>query len=229
MRFVALALLLAAAFVPRLFAQDAPAASCEIAGHLSIADVHVVRAPGVLSLVAIDERDVRVTPLGGGQFRVRTADEGTAIEGRTESALPLVLALDHTFGGVATVPAGTRVEGVTPRGARLRVDVPVHEGVTLANVELGCPDLAARTSTDAALDVVDVSHGPSWHARVPSVRVRSTPGEGAAIVAVRLAPDARTTVTWTERERRAGWVRTELRLAHAHVLGWVRDTDLAPP
>lgn len=225
MRLPALALFVLCALAPRLAAQ-APA-PCEIRGHLTVPDVHVVGAHGT-SVVTIEDRDVRVTPLGHGFFALRTHG-GTRIEGRTQSPVPIALAAEHTYENVARIAAGTRVEEIVPRGGAFTASFAVHEGVSLRRVVVQCRELAATEPTDAALDSVAIPRGPAWHARVWRLRVHSAARDDAAYVLAELTPDARARVAWIERERREGWARVEAALAHAHVAGWVHDTDLALP
>lgn len=224
-----LVLLLVVAFAPAITAQDAGVAPCEIRGHLTIADVHVVSEGGVLSVVTIDDRDVWLTPIRRDLFQVRTEGEGAAIAGRAERAIPLSLAAERTFGDVVTVPAGTRVDELDPQHGTLRARVPIHEGVSLHRVTLECRDLVASEPVDAALDSASLLRGPSWRARVSRLRMHRAPSDELSPITLALEAASRTRVAWTERERREGWVRVQALLAHARVDGWVRDTDLQHP
>lgn len=229
-RGLAIVFLSIALFAPSLAAQDAGVAPpCEIHGHVTIEDVHVIPVHGSMHVETITDRDVRVTPLGRGRFAVRTHRGAPRIEGRTESAIPFALAAERTFEGVARIAAGTGVERLEPAGDVLSGDLPVHEGVRLVSLALTCRDLAATEPTDAALDAMPPPRGPTWRARIARLRVRALPSDDAVPVNVLTTPEARARVAWIERERRPGWARVEASLAHARVAGWVRDTELTLP
>ncbi len=228
MRITALALLVVAALAPALGAQEAPR-PCEIRGHLSVPDVHVVPARGSIRVVTIEDRDVRVTPLGRGRFAVRTHGGGARVEGHTQAAIPIALAAETMLAGVARVAGGTPVDGIEPHGEALRGSLPIDDGVSLERVTLRCRELAAAAPTAAARDAVPVTRGPVWHARIVGLRVRAAPTDEAIPVMVVTTPEARAQIAWIERERQPAWVRVEAALAHASVAGWVRDTELTLP
>jgi hypothetical protein len=178
---------------------------------------------------AIEDRDVRVTPLGHGWFQVRTHGAGGRIEGRTESPVPITLAADTTFADIATVARGTRVDGIEPRAEGFVGALAVDEGVSIQNAALACRDLSATAPTDSALDTVTTPHGPAWRARIYRLRIRASSGDGTRPLVVELGPEARRHIAWVEQARNEGWVRVEAMLPHARIVGWVRDTDLTIP
>jgi hypothetical protein len=188
--------------------------------------VHVTSTPGRVTARAIEDRDVRVTPIAAGQFRIRTHGGTGRIDGRTEGPIPFALAAERTLGGVAIVASGTRVDAVEPYRGMLRGNVAIDADATILRVSLTCPDLVASAPTDAALDTVPLVRGPTWHARVSRFRLRSAPNDDTTPVTIELGGDARHRIRWIERERREGWARIETVLAHARLSGWARDTDL---
>ncbi len=227
---VALALVLCALLAPALAAQDAGAPPvCEIRGHLSISDLHVIRPPGVMTVRSFEDRDVRVTPLGGGRFRVRTHGEGARIDGSTDQPVPIVLGAEHTFLGVATVAAGTAVDAIERVGDAFRGALVIHEGVTIQRAPITCIDLRAQPPTDGALESRPIARGPIWRARVWRFRLRAIAEDDSPPLLLELTPEARAAISWTENRRVAGWVEVRARLAHAFLDGWARDTDLTLP
>jgi len=229
-RVLALAVWIFAALAPSLAAQDAGVSpSCEIRGHLSIAALHVVGPRGVVSVMSIDDRDVRVTPLGRGFFRVRTHGPGSRIDGRTEEPVPLSLARETTFSGIATVAAGTGVDEIEPHADAFVGTLSVHDGVLLRNVPLTCPELSATLGTDARLDSVYTPRGPVWRARVWRFRLRPSPDDESPPILIELTPQARAAIAWIEGNRHESWVEVRAALAHARLVGWARDTDLTLP
>jgi hypothetical protein len=228
-RVLSVLFVLLAALAPALAQEAGTPPQCEVRGHLSIAAVHVRRVGAAPAVRDIEDRDVRVTPLGHGWFQVRTHGAGARIEGRTESPVPIALAADTTFAGIATVARGTRVDDIEPRADAFVGALAVDDGASLEDVVLTCRDVVATEPTDSALDTVTSPHGPAWRARVSRLRIRAASGDETRPLVVALTPEARRRIAWIEQERNASWARVEARVAHARLTGWVRDTDLMIP
>ena len=205
-------------------ASSASAQVCEWTGQVTVAELRVTDS-SPLSVVPLTNRRAIVSPIALRVFSVQTIDDGPALRGTTRDPIAIAVSGQQVFAGIATVASGTLVDDLTIRRSELRGTLAIDEDVWLDRMPLTCEVLGVATEIAAAPMSGPNAPGPRWHQRSRSVRVRSRPETEAPWLTLRVDGD-RTRHVLVERDRRFGWVRIEVRFAHAIVAGWVPDTDL---
>lgn len=207
---------------------EARADGCAIEGMASGITITVRRERGYQRVRLEQPTRVAIAPVRNGLWSVRTGEGEQAIEGTTQTTLPIVLARAVSLREqTVELPAGLAIERVrASAGPWATIDLALGDDLYLRRAEVPCSALAiapAEGVTVTALAPLD-ARGPAWRARTTRVQIFDE-RDGDRSMRLEVAPGG--AIRFVELDRRVPWVRIVARTSlGARLRGWMRDWDL---
>lgn len=206
----------------------ARADACAIEGIASGITITVRQARGYRRVRLDRPTPIAIAPVRDGLWSVRTGRGEAAIEGTTQTALPIVLVRAISLrDSTIELPAGLPIERVrAAEGPWARIDLALGDGLYLRRAEVPCGELALAPPDGTRIEpLAEIeASGPRWRARTTRIQLFDQ-RDGDRSMRLEVAPSA--SLRFVELDRRTPWVRVRARTSFgARLRGWVRDWDI---